>query len=156
MDEPRTFRFLHQLAHVHLTGKETAGTLSVVEATGPAGPAAPLHVHRREDETFYVLEGELTLLIGERVHRAGAGSLVYAPRDVAHTFTVDSPTARWLVVSTPSDFEEFVACLGSSADAAEAPAAPDPERLAAVAASFGIDILGPPLAVEELLAAAAA
>ncbi len=151
----RTFRFLHQIAHLRLTGAETGGTLAVVEATSPAGPAAPLHVHRREDETFYVLEGELTLLIGDQVHRAGPGSLVHAPRDVAHTFAVESPTARWLVISCPAGVEEFVARLGTPADAPGEPVAPDAERVAAVAAAFGIEILGPPMGAEELLAAAA-
>lgn len=151
----RTFRFLHQIAHLHLTGEETGGALGVVEATSPGGPAAPLHVHRCEDETFYVLEGELTLLVGGEVHRAGPGSLVHAPRDVPHTFAVDSPTARWLVISSPAGFEEFVARLGTPVDAAGEPATPDAEQLAAVAAAFGIEILGPPMGVDELLSATA-
>jgi uncharacterized cupin superfamily protein len=77
--------------------------------TSPAGPAAPLHVHRREDESFYVLDGELPFFIGDRIEKAAAGALVHGSRDVPHTFIVDSPT-RWLVVST----EHFRKCSASA------------------------------------------
>jgi len=148
-----TYGFAHQLAHVKVTGDETGGALGVVEVESPGGPAAPLHVHRREDETFYVLEGELTLLIGDHVVRAAAGDMVFAPRGIPHTYAIDSPTARILVVSTPSGFEQFVAAVGVPADAEPAPF--DPERLALVAAEFGIEILGPPMDAPALAAAAA-
>jgi quercetin dioxygenase-like cupin family protein len=145
-----TYRFGHQVAHVQVTGEDSGGEVGVVVVESPGGPAAPLHVHRREDETFYVLEGELTLLIGDFVVRAGAGDAVFAPRNVPHTYAIDSPTARVLVVSTPSGFEEFVAAVGSE------PTAPSPERLGEIAAGFGIDVLGPPMAGAEIAAAAAA
>jgi quercetin dioxygenase-like cupin family protein len=147
MSESRAFWFAHQLAQVKLAGADTGGHLAAVEVTSPAGPAAPLHVHSREDESFYVLDGELTFFIGARTEKAGAGALVHAPREVPHTFTVDSPTARWLVLSTPSGFERFVERVGVPADALELPADPepaDPERVTAAAAEFGIEILGPP------------
>jgi quercetin dioxygenase-like cupin family protein len=147
MSQSNAFWFAHQLAEVKLSGADTGGQLAAVEVTSPSGPAAPLHVHRREDESFYVLDGELTFFIGDRVEKAAAGTLVHGPRDVPHTFTVDSPTARWLVVSTPSGFERFVERLGVPAEALRLPSAPDPvdpERVTAAAAEFGIEILGPP------------
>jgi quercetin dioxygenase-like cupin family protein len=133
-------RFINQIAEVKLKGADTGGEAAAVEIEGPAGPGAPLHVHRREDETIYVLDGDLTFYVGDQVHRAGPGGIIWAPRDVPHTFTVDSPSARWLVVATPSGFEEFVTRLGQVTD-------PDPETVAAVAAEFGIEVLGPPGAV---------
>ena len=149
--------FFHQLAQVKLTGAETGGALGVVEVTSPGGPAAPLHVHEREAETFCVLEGELTLFVGEQVVRASAGDVVYAPAGVPHTYNVDSPLARILVISSPAGFEEFVAAVGVPADRPEPPSEPvpvDPERLGAIAAAHGIEILGPPMPATGRLAAA--
>jgi quercetin dioxygenase-like cupin family protein len=136
----KPIRFIQHHAEIKLTGADTGGSVSVVEIEGPAGPAAPLHVHRREDETAYVLEGELTFLIGDEVTHASAGDVVHLPRDVPHTYTIDSPRARHLVVAQPAGFEEFVERLGAIAD-------PKPEQVAEVAAEFGIEVLGPPMEI---------
>jgi quercetin dioxygenase-like cupin family protein len=140
-----TYQFLHQLADVKLTGAESGGRLGVVYVESPGGPAAPLHVHRTHDETFHVLEGELTLFVGDEVVRAGAGEVVFAPRGVPHTFNIDSESARFIVLSTPAGFEEFVAEVGTPEG--EEPRPVDPEQLGAIAARHGIEILGPPMPV---------
>jgi quercetin dioxygenase-like cupin family protein len=148
--------FLHQLAQVKLTGAETGGALGVVEVTSPGGPGAPLHVHERDSETFCVLEGELTLFVGDDVVRASAGDVVYAPAGVPHTYNIDSPLARILVIAQPAGFERFVAEVGVPAERAELPSDPvpvDPERLGAIAAAHGIEILGPPMPATDRLAA---
>jgi quercetin dioxygenase-like cupin family protein len=150
------YSFLHQLAQVKLTGAETDGAVGIVEVTSPGGPAAPLHVHRREAETFCVLEGELTLFVGDEVVRASAGDVVYAPANIPHTYNIDSPMARILVISSPAGFEQFVAEVGAPTESAELPSEPaavDPERLGAIAAAHGIEILGPPMPMTERLAA---
>jgi quercetin dioxygenase-like cupin family protein len=149
--------FLHQLAQVKLTGDETGGAFGIVEVTSPGGPAAPLHVHHRDSETFCVLEGELTLFVGDEVVKASAGDVVYAPAGVPHTYNVDSPLARILVIAQPAGFERFVAEVGVPAERAELPSEPvpvDPERLGALAAANGIEILGPPMPATDELAAA--
>jgi quercetin dioxygenase-like cupin family protein len=137
------YQFLHQLADVKLTGAETRGQIGVVLVDSPGGPAAPLHVHRTHDETFHVVEGELTLFVGDEVVRAGAGATVVAPRDVPHTLTIDSPSAQFVVVSTPAGFEAFVAEVGTPEG--EEPVPVDPEQLGAIATRHGIEILGPPM-----------
>jgi mannose-6-phosphate isomerase-like protein (cupin superfamily) len=117
---------------IHIRGVQTGGRFSLVELTAPPGDMPPLHVHRRDDETFYVLGGELTLHVGDRVVRAGPGTCVHAPRDVPHTYQVTSTEpARWLVVSSPAGFEELVEQMGRR---------PNKELLA----DYGIDVLGPP------------
>jgi uncharacterized cupin superfamily protein len=68
---------------------------------------SPLHIHHREDEWFYVIEGELTLCVGGQVTDAPAGSSVYSPREIPHTFTVSSETA-WYLVTEPGDFAAFM------------------------------------------------
>ncbi len=105
-------------------------------------------MHHREDEWFYVIEGELTLWVGGEVITAPAGAFVYGPRDIPHTFLVSSEQARFLLVTEPAGFEGFMRALSEPAQRSEIPPAPtappDFERLAAVAAEYGIEILGPP------------
>jgi quercetin dioxygenase-like cupin family protein len=130
------------------TAETTNGTVAVNETLAPRGSGSPLHVHHREDEWFYVLEGELTFWVGGEVIEAPAGSFVFGPRDVPHTFVVSSETARFLLVTEPAGFEAFVRAAGEPAQALEIPPAPteppDVEALARLAATFGIDIIGPP------------
>ena len=103
----------------------------------PAGEMPPLHVHRNEDEGFYVLGGELTLYLPGDSVTLRAGEFFLAPRGVPHTYEVGADGARVLVSSVPSGFERFVADV-AALDAV------DPATLTAVAAAHGIDILGPP------------
>jgi len=97
---------------------------------------------------FYVTEGELTFWVGGRVIEAPAGSFVYGPRDIPHTFAVASPEARFLLVTEPAGFESFMRALSEPAQALTLPPAtvqpPEPERMIALAAEYGIEILGPP------------
>ena len=81
------------LVTTKVTGKETGGLYSIVEVLEPHGAAAPLHVHHNEDEAFYILEGEMTFYVGEEAYKAGPGSFVFGPKDVPHTYTVDSGPA---------------------------------------------------------------
>ena len=133
--------FLHNRVRIHISGAETGGAFALLEASGPPGDQPPLHVHHHDDEGFYVLEGELTLWVGEamRVLRAGEGML--APRGVPHTVRAGESGGRWLVTSTPAGFEAFVRAVGSADPSAPLP---DPSELARVAAEHGIEILGPP------------
>jgi glyoxylate utilization-related uncharacterized protein len=95
----------------------------------------------RDDEGFYVLEGELTLWVGNDEHVLRPGESVLAPRGVPHALRVGDRDARWLVTSTPTGFEGFVRAVGSTEPQA---ALPDPSELARVPAEHGIEILGPP------------
>jgi quercetin dioxygenase-like cupin family protein len=140
--------FLGVLATIKASSATTAGGVSVIEHLAPRGSGSPLHVHRNDDEWFYVIEGEVTFWVGGEVTVAGSGSFVYGPRDVPHTFTVSSETARFLLVTEPGGFDEFVRALSEPADAPVIPAPatepPDVEEMVRVAADHGIEILGPP------------
>jgi uncharacterized RmlC-like cupin family protein len=107
----------------------------------------PLHVHNRDDETFYVLEGELSLFVGAERVSVGSGQAAFAPRGLPHSYRVESEEARWLVIATPAGFESFVREVSEPAPAEQLPPADrvqDPAALAEAAAKVGIDILGPP------------
>jgi quercetin dioxygenase-like cupin family protein len=133
--------FLHNRVRIHISAAQTDGSFALLESTGPAGDQTPLHVHHADDEGFYVLEGEITLWVGDEQHVLRAGESVLAPRGVPHTVGVGDRDARWLVTSTPAGFEAFVRAVGSTEPQA---ALPSPDELARVAAEHGIEILGPP------------
>ena len=96
--------FMGALATIKASGETTDGRVAVVELLAPRGAGSPLHVHHQEDEWFYVMDGALTFWVGGEVIEATAGSFVYGPRDVPHTFIVSSPEARYLVVTEPAGF----------------------------------------------------
>jgi quercetin dioxygenase-like cupin family protein len=147
-DEGEAIWFLGCLATIKSSAATTGGRVAVIEHLAPRGAGSPLHVHRREDEWFYVLAGELTFWVGGRVVDAPAGAFVFGPRDVPHTFAVKSPQARFLLVTEPAGFEGFMRALSEPAAALTLPPPasepPDLARLGAVAAEHGIEILGPP------------
>jgi quercetin dioxygenase-like cupin family protein len=89
------------------TGQDTQGQFALQEQVGRKGNVPPPHIHHREDETFYVLEGEMTFSIGDRTIKAPPGTMVFAPRGVVHSFTIDSEQVRILVLNTPAGLEEF-------------------------------------------------
>jgi quercetin dioxygenase-like cupin family protein len=144
---PDRLWFLDTLVTIH-----NGEGISLVESLAPAGDSPPLHVHHTEDELFHVLQGELTLHVGDDDRLLGAGETAVAPKGVAHTYRVDSPEgARWLVVTGRGDFERMVRTVSRPAERDELPARsgpPTPEQLEALASACresGIELVGPPL-----------
>jgi quercetin dioxygenase-like cupin family protein len=139
--------FLANLAVVKVRGDQTGGAWDMVEITGTEGELPPLHVHHTHEETFVVIDGELTLLTPDGSSRVGPGEALVAPRGVPHVYRIESATARWHVISSPAGFASFVAEAGSPAEALTLPSGPpaiSPEQVGAIAARHGIEILGPP------------
>jgi quercetin dioxygenase-like cupin family protein len=140
--------FLGSLVTIKASRDTTGGAVAVLEHRSPRGAGSPLHVHNNEDEWFYVLDGELTFWVGGEVVVAPAGAFMYGPRGIPHTFIVSSDEARFVLVTQPAGFEDFVRTVGEPAGALELPPPatepPDVEALTRVAASFGLDIVGPP------------
>ncbi|HWG55950.1 MAG TPA: quercetin 2,3-dioxygenase [Gaiellaceae bacterium] len=127
---------------------DTGGAMALVEATLYRGFGPPLHIHWREDEGFYVLEGEVRFRQGEQEAVAGPGTWVWGPRGVPHTFKVESESARMLILISPGGFEAMFEEGGIPvAEAAEPPVqAYDPEEAIAMSKRFGFDVVGPQLA----------
>jgi quercetin dioxygenase-like cupin family protein len=147
-DEGEALWFMDCLVTVQASAATTAGRVAVLEHRAARGAGSPLHVHRREDEWFYVIEGEVTFWVGGTVTVAPAGSFVYGPRDIPHTFLVSSDEARFLLVTEPAGFDEFVRAIAEPAARREIPPAastpPDVAALTALAAEYGVEIIGPP------------
>jgi hypothetical protein len=120
-----------------------------MEQYGPKGVGSPLHVHHNEDEWFYILDGEVTFWVAGKVIVAAAGSFMFGPRDIPHTFMITSDEARFLIVAEPGGFEKFMRELSQPALSRTtypppATEPPDMPKILAIASRYGIEILGPP------------
>jgi mannose-6-phosphate isomerase-like protein (cupin superfamily) len=130
-----------------IDGDRTAENFSLVEhPMSPRALAAPLHRHTREDEYSYVLEGRMGALLGDDALEAGAGDLVFKPRNQWHTFwnAGDEP-CRILEIISPAGFERFFAELVALGGAATA----DPAALGELSARYGLEM--DPTSVPELV-----
>jgi quercetin dioxygenase-like cupin family protein len=117
-----------------VTGEESGGAYFIMEAYVPPGGGPPPHIHWREDETFYVLEGTCTFRLGERTVVAAAGDFVNVPRGMVHCFRNDGvEAARLLIGFTPSGIERF---FEETLERALEPTAPIPDNVEAVAARY--------------------
>ena len=139
--------FFGMLVTMKATTEQTGGEFLLLEQLAPRGTATPLHVHPTDDESFWILEGEMTFYFedGQPIP-ASAGSFVHIPKGhVPHAFQVDSETARFLVL-TRSPHEGFIRAAAEPAQARTFPpdAPIDMERVMAAANAYGIEILGPP------------
>lgn len=141
--------FLDTWMKVLCDAESTGGAMSIIDWRGGAGFSPPLHVHHDEDTAMLVLEGTLTVRIGDVEQVCGPGELAWLPRDVPHTFRVDSETARYIEMITPAGFEDFHV-EGSRAVTTDSflpePIPVDVPELVAHAAQHNCDIIGPPMA----------
>jgi mannose-6-phosphate isomerase-like protein (cupin superfamily) len=135
------------LATIKATKEQTGGQYTLVEVLNAEGEG-PLHVHHREDEGFWVLEGELTFEVGGDTLKAGPGSFVFGPRDVPHRYTVESGPARLLYILSPAGFEEFIYATSEPARERTLPPVPEGppseaemEQLRALARQYGGELL---------------
>lgn len=126
--------------------RETGGLYAMIDAIVPPGGGPPRHVHTREDEGFYVLEGEVAFTIGGVRHVAGAGTLLHAPRNIPHTFRNESTAqARMLVWLTPGGLEQFFREVGAEIPPGAPPPPVSDAHIAQImirAPAYGVQILG--------------
>jgi quercetin dioxygenase-like cupin family protein len=126
-------------------GEQSNGALAAMEAVNGPGDGPPLHVHNREDETVYVLEGEFRWKLGDELSVTGPASFVFIPRGLAHTWQIigDKP-GRMLITFSPAGMEGFFDRLSSLREF-------DLDAFRAAAAEHGMDVVGPPLAESDPL-----
>ena len=132
---------------VKIGSEQTEGRLCQLLGRDRRGGAPPVHIHHREDETFYVIAGEISFFVGDQRIEARAGDFVFAPKRVPHAFLVTSDRAEYLTSFFPAGAEQFFAEVAPRVvpgEPAPPASAPDPEEFARMAASYGIEIVGPP------------
>lgn len=132
-DAGRTIPVGPDTARIMATGQP----VDVVEMTVHEGAEAPLHLHRNEDEWFYVVEGTIAFWVDGSMVEGGPGTFAYAPKDMPHTYTVRSGVARMLIGSNTANFTGIFDAF------AALPADATPEQAGAVLDMFGIVMLGP-------------
>ena len=115
--------------------EETGGAYALIEGT-VVGDGPPPHIHTTEEEAFYVLEGELNVLVGQRTVTATAGAFVLVPRGTVHTFSkAGTASAKILTIISPAGFEKFFEEIAGP---------PDLEKIMALAPKYNLEIVRPP------------
>src|SRR3712207_510998 len=140
LGQPRWF--FGMLAEVKASAADTGGQYTLVEVTAPPGLEAPLHVHYTEDEGFYVLEGDVTIFVGDEAVELAAGQHAFGPRDIPHRFTVGPNGARMIWVLTPGGFESLVeeASVPADTPAVPPPSVLPPENVAEILRRHGNEV----------------
>jgi quercetin dioxygenase-like cupin family protein len=122
--------------------------MTIVEVTEHPGAEAPLHVHHRDDEGFWVLEGEVTFEVGGETIEASAGDYLLGPRDIPHRFIVGPRGCRMLFIMVPGGMEDVIRATSEPAPSrtlppppTEEPSAEEIERLKAIVKEYGYELL---------------
>ena len=122
--------------------------MTIVEATEHPGAEAPLHVRRRDDEGFWVLEGDVTFEVGDTTIEASAGDYVFGPRDIPHRFTVGDQGCRMLFILVPGSIEDVIRATSEPAPTRTLPPPPageptteEIEGLKAIIKEHGYELL---------------
>ncbi len=139
----RQYWFFGMLAEIKASAAETGGQYTLVEITAPPGLQTPLHIHYRDVEGFYVLEGSVSIEVGDDTVELGPGQHAYGPRDVPHTFTIGPDGAKMLWVLAPSGFEDFIEEVSVPAEQPTVPPASvvPPENAAEIVRRHGMELL---------------
>ena len=147
-DEGEARWWFGALAEIKATAADTGGQMTIVEVTEPPGIEAPLHVHHRDDEAFWVLEGDVTFEVGDTTIEASAGDYVFGPRNIPHRFTVGDGGCRMLFILSPGGIEDVIRATSEPAPSrtlppppGEEPTAEEIERLKAIVKEHGYELL---------------
>jgi mannose-6-phosphate isomerase-like protein (cupin superfamily) len=129
---------------IKVSSGETLGSLAVVEIIAFPQNGPPPHIHHREDESFYVLDGEFSVFVDDRPFQVTAGAFVYIPKGTLHTYrNTGSRPGRLLVTLTPGGFENFWREIGMVAQQDSVPPPPPEEileKLPAIAPKHRLEI----------------
>jgi quercetin dioxygenase-like cupin family protein len=129
-----------------ITGAETGGALFMAEVSVPPGGGPPPHLHHREDESFYLIEGTLTVQAGDKLMEASSGDLIHLPRGIVHSYRNSGKiNARILLSVTPAGLERyFEETFDRATDLTADPPPPSQamlERFVAAAPRYGLELV---------------
>ncbi len=138
-------------------GKDTGGSFALLEVLTKPGNEPPPHVHEREDELLYVVDGEVEVHVGTDVFQAGPGECIFLPKRKPHAWSIRSPRLCFIALIQPAGFEQYFRAMGgvpakklALPEGAAAYATGDPARATQVAADFGVRFLSPEEIAEVL------
>jgi quercetin dioxygenase-like cupin family protein len=142
--EGRRFAIRGGIYTIKATAEDTGGTYALVEMLIPPQGGPPPHMHSREIESFYILEGSLSFWLSDRKLSGSAGSLIIAPPGLTHTFKneEDAP-ARVLLLITPAGLEKFFQEVGipikEGSPVSEPPSSENLEQVVTTASKYGVE-----------------
>jgi mannose-6-phosphate isomerase-like protein (cupin superfamily) len=122
---------------IRVDSHDTDGAYSVIESVAEPGCAVPMHLNRNEDEHFVVISGRCRIAVGNRIFDATPGTQATVPRNTPHSWrNIAREESRLLAIFAPGGFEQIVDAVKDT----------PPEKITDLAARFGCDIVGPPVA----------
>ncbi len=127
------------------TGEHTDGTFTLVDEQAKRGTSVPLHLHRDDRESFYVIEGEITIYVGDQPGvRASAGSFAHIPGGTVHGFRVESENARYSILTTPRHGQFYRAITLPSRPGGLPPLESiDGPQIEKACEDYGVEFVGP-------------
>jgi len=130
-----------------ITGEQSMGAFTVIEQNIQPESGPPPHIHRREDELFYVLEGKFSFMCGDKLDVFESGSFIYIPKNTLHTFkNVGDQQGKLLVIISPAGLEEFFYSIGTPVSESSNNPGFDPdsiEKVMKLAPDYQMDIVLP-------------
>lgn len=134
-----------ELIRFVVTGAETGGAYVLTESMVLPNGGPPTHVHQREDEAFWVLEGELEVMVGEQTFTVPTGGYIHLPRGMPHRFfNAGSTPARFLTLISPAGLEGFFREVGVPFVEGGDPPLEDPAHIASIhntVGRYGVELL---------------
>lgn len=144
-DEGEARWWFGTLAVIKTTAADTGGRLTIIDVTNPPGFEAPLHVHHRDDEGFWILEGSATIEVGDTTIEVSAGDYAFGPRDIPHRYTAGESGCRMLFIMVPGGMEGVVRATSEPAASRTLPPPPDEEpdmdAIKAIVKEHGYELL---------------
>lgn len=141
-----SYWYIGHLISILLSGKDTGGSFSLIHGYEIRGLEPPPHIHTLEDESFYILDGEITYAVGNEVFKAKKGNWVFLPRGIRHSFQVVTEQAEVLIHLSPGGFENYFIEMSEPAHEMVIPprpqGPPDVKRITETASRYGIRFPG--------------
>jgi quercetin dioxygenase-like cupin family protein len=149
MDHPEiknSYWYIGHLMSIPVSGEDTNGSFSLIHGYEIKGLEPPPHIHTREDESFYLLDGEINYTVGNETFNARRGDWIFLPRNIVHSFQVQTDKAEVLIHLSPGGFEEYFKEMSEPAQALVIPphpqGPPDVKRIVETAARYGVKFPG--------------
>ena len=141
-----SFWYIGHLMSILISGQDTNGTFSLIHGYEIKGLEPPPHIHTREDESFYLMSGEINYTAGNETFKARKGDWVFLPRNIQHSFQVQTDTAEVLILLSPGGFEDYFREMSEPAKGMSIPprpqGPPDVKKIVETASKYGVQFPG--------------
>ncbi len=137
-----SYWYIGHLMSILIASQDTGGSFSLIHGYEIKGLEPPPHIHTKEDESFYLLNGEINYTVGEEVFKAKKGDWMFLPRNIQHSFQVQTDQAEVLIHLSPGGFEDYFREMSEPAPGLYIPprpqGPPDVKKIVETASKYGI------------------